>query len=134
MRKSVSIRIRNKCKYNRKKRKKYIRAIVNLKLGYNPWSLTFIFCISLYLKSHVHPLELDKKERKGKKKKNWEKNTLWHKRIVLTTYLHSLPVFSDQFTCLFIVNPSKRGNNHLSVYSAVSASHSQLGTHSSNIY
>lgn len=65
--KSVSIRIRNKCKYNRKKRKKNIRAIVNLKLGYNPWSLTFIFCISLYLKAHIHPLELDKKERKKEK-------------------------------------------------------------------
>ena len=100
-------------------------------MGYNPWSLTFSFCISLYLKSHIHPLELDKKERKKKKK---EKNTLWHKMIVLTTYLPSLPVFSDQFTYLFIVNPSKRGNNHLSVYSALSASHSQLATPSSNIY
>lgn len=41
---------------------------MNLKLGYNPWSLTFIFCISLYLKSHIHPLELDKKERKKEKR------------------------------------------------------------------
>lgn len=40
---------------------------MNLKLGYNPWSLTFIFCISLYLKAHIHPLELDKKERKKEK-------------------------------------------------------------------
>ena len=103
-------------------------------MGYNQWSLTFSFCISLYLKSHIHPLELDKKERKKKKEKKRTGKRIWHKMIVLTTYLPSLPVFSDQFTYLFIVNPSKRGNNHLSVYSALSASHSQLATHSSNIY
>ena len=28
----------------------------------------FYFCTSLYLKSHIHPLELDKKERKKERK------------------------------------------------------------------
>lgn len=38
--------------------------MVKLKLEQNPHSLTFILYISLYLKSHIHPLILDKKKSK----------------------------------------------------------------------
>ena len=59
---TVSVRLKNECKYNRKKEKIKYQSNGKIKVGIEFTGFILNFCISLHLKSYIPPLTLDNRK------------------------------------------------------------------------